>query len=115
MPFPLATAVGSSFPSSHAVTSAAGTIVLVLLARRIIGRPRRGVAALTAVIPLAIGLSRLMLGVHHVSDVVAGWLLGTAWALAAARALRIVPESLSRSPGPASPAAPNPPRGTPDG
>lgn len=37
--------------------------------------------ALGAVMTLAVGLSRIHIGVHYPTDVIAGWSLGTAWAL----------------------------------
>lgn len=77
---PVATAPGNSFPSGHALGSivAYGALLLVFLPAL---RPRWRTAAvvLTGVIILAVGVTRIALGVHFVSDVLAGWLLGTAW------------------------------------
>ncbi|MFD2181347.1 phosphatase PAP2 family protein [Rhodoplanes azumiensis] len=72
-----------SFPSGHATASAVVFLTLgVLLAR--IGRRRRVKAYVigTAIaLTLAIGASRVYLGVHWPSDVLAGWCLGAAWAM----------------------------------
>ncbi len=76
---PVAHAVGASFPSGHAMTSLTAFGVLVLL---VAPRRRLPVAALAAVAVAAVGFSRLALGVHYLSDVVAGWLLAAAWLLA---------------------------------
>lgn len=74
----------SSFPSGHATDSALVYLTLAaLLARTVPERALRiytiGVAIL---LTLLIGSSRVYLGVHWPSDVVAGWTLGAAWALA---------------------------------
>jgi phosphatidylglycerophosphatase B len=78
---PLATEHTYSFPSGHALVSLAvyGSIALVL-ARRLRTRGAR-VLLLTgaSVLVLAIGFSRLYLGVHFLSDVLAGYAAGTAW------------------------------------
>lgn len=75
-----------SFPSGHATQSAAVLLVLaVVLTRR---RPTRTAALAVAVaLTLAVGLTRVYLGVHYPSDVVAGWLLGALWAFAVLRTL----------------------------
>jgi membrane-associated phospholipid phosphatase len=78
---PLATASSFSFPSGHSLVSLAvyGSIALVL-ARH--ARSRRFAATalgVAAVWILAIGFSRLYLGVHFLSDVVAGFAAGAAW------------------------------------
>ena len=78
---PLATESTYSFPSGHALVSLTvyGSIALVL-ARRL---PTRGGRVLllagAGVLVLAIGFSRLYLGVHFLSDVLAGYAAGTAW------------------------------------
>ena len=80
-PDPLATESSFSFPSGHALISLAvyGSIALVL-ARRL---PRRGdrmlLYAAAGLLILAIGFSRLYLGVHFLSDVLAGFAAGAAW------------------------------------
>lgn len=80
-PDPLATESTFSFPSGHALVSLAvyGSIAL-LLARRI-SSPRRRALLLggTGLLVLAIGFSRLYLGVHFLSDVLAGYAAGLAW------------------------------------
>ncbi|HEY2222217.1 phosphatase PAP2 family protein [Actinomycetospora sp.] len=71
---------GYSFPSGHAMLS----LGIVLLIGRLVHRqgllssgrgPRWAVGATTGALLLAVGTSRLVLGVHYPSDVLAGWLL----------------------------------------
>lgn len=83
----------SSFPSGHATVSAVVFLTLgVLLAERAKTLPARILyLAGAALLTISVGLSRLYLGVHFPTDVLAGWSLGAAWAilcLAIARALR---------------------------
>jgi membrane-associated phospholipid phosphatase len=65
-----------SFPSGHAATSAAVAVTLcyVLARERLISWP--WAIALGAAIPLLVGLTRLYLDVHWVTDVVGGWMVG---------------------------------------
>ncbi|MFE7520356.1 phosphatase PAP2 family protein [Streptomyces halstedii] len=73
-----------SFPSGHTTTSAmaAGLLVLALLARR--PAAYRLWVGLTVVWAAVVGISRVWLGVHWATDVLAGWLLAAAWTLLAA-------------------------------
>jgi undecaprenyl-diphosphatase len=79
------TTVGlASFPSGHATDAAAFLIALTLtLALTTVRRPTMKVAVIAAGAAGAglVGLSRLVLAVHWLSDVVAGWALGTAIAI----------------------------------
>jgi undecaprenyl-diphosphatase len=72
-----------SFPSSHAMLSAAAYLTLGgMLARTSTDRRVRiYVMSVAVTLALAIGASRVYLGVHWPSDVLAGWCLGWAWAL----------------------------------
>lgn len=81
---PVASAFGKSFPSGHAMSStvAYGALLLVFLPLVPPGA-RRPVAVAGLAVPVVIGLSRLFLGVHFVTDVVGGWLLGAAWLVGA--------------------------------
>lgn len=80
----------ASFPSGHS-TSGAALYVAVLLALLAV-RPRRVVAvaaaAGTGLLLAGIGLSRVYLGVHYPSDVVAGLLLGATWSIVVAAVIR---------------------------
>lgn len=75
----------ASFPSGHSTLSAATFLTLAMLISSL--EPNRGtkimVFVLAFMLVLAIGFSRVYLGVHWPSDVLAGWCLGAAWALAA--------------------------------
>ena len=74
---PVATAPGASFPSGHAFTATLGAGVVLLTVLPLLRRRGRALAWVLAVlVPLAVGYSRLALGVHWTSDVVGGWLLG---------------------------------------
>ena len=70
-----------SFPSGHAMVAAAFYLFVGYVSWRLL-RGRLRVACVTAivVVVLVIGLSRLYLGVHYFTDVVAGYLAGLAWA-----------------------------------
>ncbi len=75
-----------SFPSGHAIASMSLAAALTLLAWRT--RWRWPVLIVATVFTALIGVSRLYLGVHYPSDVLAGWLIGAAWALAVYLMLR---------------------------
>ena len=77
LPDPVTAAPGSSFPSGHALNSMAIIGVLVLLVLPTVPRRWRpfiwaGAGATVALV----GFARVALGVHYVSDVLAGWLIG---------------------------------------
>ncbi len=78
---PLATEQTYSFPSGHASVSLAVYGTLGFIAARQLGNRRAQVAVLVAAaaLILLIGFSRLYLGVHFLSDVVAGYSIGIAW------------------------------------
>ncbi|WP_082575684.1 phosphatase PAP2 family protein [Lysobacter sp. Root667] len=69
-----------SFPSGHAMGSATLACVLTLLAWRTCWR--WPVAVAMAAFVTLVGLSRVYLGVHYPSDILAGWSVATAWAVA---------------------------------
>lgn len=70
-----------AFPSGHALGSCTviGVIAAVALARLTRRWLRIAVAVLAAAFVVAVGVSRLYLGVHWTTDVLAGWLLAAAW------------------------------------
>ena len=72
-----------SFPSGHALLSAAVYITVVLVAIGWLRRPQQRVLVVSAgfVLVFLIGVSRLYLGVHYAMDVVAGWMAGLGLAL----------------------------------
>jgi len=72
----------ASFPSGHAMNSAVVYLTLaVLLARaESSGAVRRYLMAAAIGLTLLIGFSRLYLGVHWPTDVLAGWIVGGVWA-----------------------------------
>jgi undecaprenyl-diphosphatase len=72
-----------SFPSGHSMISAALYLTLAVLISRTTtdGRLRIFVVATGAALALIVGTTRVYLGVHYPTDVVAGWTLGVAWAL----------------------------------
>lgn len=78
---PLATESTFSFPSGHSLVSLAVYGSIALLLAQQVRRPawRILLFAGTALLVLAIGFSRLYLGVHFLSDVLAGFAAGTAW------------------------------------
>ena len=74
----------SSFPSGHSMMAAIVYLTLGALLARFQRRRRLKayVLALAAVITFSVGASRVYLGVHWPTDVLAGWTAGAAWALA---------------------------------
>lgn len=73
------TASDVGFPSGHASNSMTFAVLAVLVLGPWLGRAARVVLVLAAALfTLAVGVSRLVLGVHYASDVLAGWALGLA-------------------------------------
>lgn len=87
---PVVIVSGNSFPSGHALGSmvAYGSLALIFLP--VVSRRMRPllIAAFAAIVVL-IGFTRVALGVHYVSDVLGGWLLGLAWLGVTAHAFRL--------------------------
>jgi len=74
----------SSFPSGHAMLSAVTFLTLgAILSQLAPTRALRIYAIVSAIfLTVLVGVSRVYMGVHYPSDVLAGWCLGAAWALA---------------------------------
>lgn len=71
---------GSSFPSGHSAAAAAcWAAIAIVLSRRMSLRARRVVMAIAVAIAVMVAASRVMLGVHWLTDVIAGVLVGWAW------------------------------------
>ena len=87
---PIATAFGNSFPSGHSMSSLVcyGALLLVFLPL-IAARWRMIVIVATALWVFAIGFSRLALGVHFISDVLGGYVLGAAWLVGSVAAFEV--------------------------
>ena len=70
-----------AFPSGHATSgiAAVGALAVIASERIVSRRARVRLWILVAVLAVAIGLSRIALNVHFVTDVLAGWCLGLAW------------------------------------
>ena len=79
-------ASGPSFPSGHSFNAALVVLALALAFKPFLNAPVLQKLLLCSAITLSlfIAYSRVWLGVHYVSDVMAGWLGGTAWALCSA-------------------------------
>ncbi|HEX8753371.1 MAG TPA: bifunctional DedA family/phosphatase PAP2 family protein [Solirubrobacterales bacterium] len=92
---------GSSYPSGHATHS----VLYVWLALTIVLRLRPGMARATAVLAagfaltILVGLSRVYLGVHYLSDVSGGWALGAA-SFAFCGLVALTVSQLRHNPGP---------------
>jgi len=80
---PAAKVFTASFPSGHAALSAITYLTLAALLASMTDsrRLRYYLMALAVTLTFLIGLSRVYLGVHYPTDILAGWCIGSAWAL----------------------------------
>lgn len=90
----------ASFPSGHAMISAAILLTIgAMLAETVKGTAARFyIMAFAGLLVFLIGLSRLYLGVHWPTDVLAGWCLGGVWALIVFAANRLLRRRAARKP-----------------
>lgn len=80
---PLAEVTSASFPSGHSMMSAVIYLTLGVLVAKIVARQRAKIYFIVVALLLTflVGGTRIYLGVHYPTDVLAGWAAGLAWAL----------------------------------
>lgn len=73
----------SSFPSGHSTMSAVVYLTLAALLSRLVTplRFKAYVLSVALLLTFLVGVSRVYMGVHYPSDVLAGWALGLSWAI----------------------------------
>lgn len=110
--FGLDTPSSYSFPSGHALASFCfyGALAALVTARLRSRALRLAVWGAAALVIVAVGFSRVYLGVHYVSDVIAGYAVGFVWVLTVASADRMFRREDKRG---SRPAAAEPPPGGP--
>jgi membrane-associated phospholipid phosphatase len=80
------------YPSGHASGIVALVTIVLVLAWPLLAPPaRRAWLALGVALVLLVGLTRMWLGVHYVSDVLGGWALGLGWTLLVALVFGALP------------------------
>ncbi|MEU6997336.1 phosphatase PAP2 family protein [Nonomuraea sp. NPDC046570] len=98
-PDPVAMAPGQSFPSGHVVNATLGAGIVVLLLLPVLSRRGRTIAwSAAGFLVVSMAYTRIALGVHWVSDAVAGALLGVAVIAATAVAFESWRRELGRRP-----------------
>lgn len=105
----LAVVSNASFPSGHATIAAATYLTIgALLAQTVKGRPARiYINAVMVALTVLVGVSRIYLGVHWPTDVIAGWALGAAWALVFQVAAHWIAQRAPQAGAGAEPAVPH--------
>lgn len=100
----LVPAPSTAFPSGHAIGVMIGVLAVLTVALPVMRRPLRAwLIALGVAVVIAVGIGRIVLNVHHPSDVLAGWALGYAYFVAC---LLMVPPSQPITVTDETPAAP---------
>ena len=89
-----------SFPSGHSLFAVVlyGTLAYLALGRGGSVWQRFGMVALAMLMPLGIGISRVYLGMHYPTDVLAGWLAGALWLAAIVTIAQTWPRLQSQPP-----------------
>jgi undecaprenyl-diphosphatase len=83
-----------SFPSGHAMNGVTFYVAIALILWSVFGRRVGVIATITAaVLAVGIGVSRIYLGYHYLTDVVGGWLAGIMWLLVVGAVFRISPNA----------------------
>jgi membrane-associated phospholipid phosphatase len=101
----LVSAPSTAFPSGHAVGVLVAVLALLTVALPMLRRRLRvWLMALGTVVVVAIGIGRVVLNVHHPSEVLGGWALGYAYFVAC---LLLVPPSQPITEADETPAAPD--------
>jgi undecaprenyl-diphosphatase len=89
---------GAAFPSGHATQSAAFYAILALVLGAGLSIRRRAVVwSAAALVVLVVGASRIYLGAHWLTDVLAGYALGATWVAIVVTALLITSQGTGRA------------------
>jgi undecaprenyl-diphosphatase len=89
-----------SFPSGHTMNSLVLYLAIALIVWVTAGRRLGSIAALVSLaIAIAVGISRIYLGYHYLSDVVGGLVAGIAWLFVVALAFELIPRAWGRRHG----------------